>query len=192
MDIVLKCRIINIVRSHWETECYPKAGLILYERIDRKNRPLWVADILCATHGYITPISQVEDIIAFATNPILWGDGSITKRPEAHDFFNVARTAMNQSTNEDILRKPTLLLAENAAKITYNAYGYEAPFDHDAGWCIVENVLDLKKAVNNPEFTVKIWEALCQEKYITLDQPIRCNPYCKVCSMLDSFDIPGV
>ena len=76
-----------------------------------------------------------------------------------------------------------LILAENVAKVTYNAYGYAAPFDHDAGWFIGAIFLSVAEQVKDDEFNTKAWSILSNEKYITLTTPEICNPYCRVCQI---------
>jgi hypothetical protein len=50
-----------------------------------------------------------------------------------------------------------LYLAENVAKVTYNATNPPDPFDEDAGAWVVSCLRDLVNKVNDPEFGTKAW-----------------------------------
>ena len=66
-------------------------------------------------------------------------------------------------------------LASNVGKVVYNAQGYPAPFDYDAGWEIVATLMQIVQGVNDAEFEAKAWSVLCTEKYVKLETPMT-NP----------------
>jgi len=50
-----------------------------------------------------------------------------------------------------------LFVAENAAKVAYNASGERGPFDEDCGDWVVRCLRDLVDAVGSPEFEKQSW-----------------------------------
>jgi hypothetical protein len=102
---------------------------------------------------------------------------------KTHNFFDSVRGLALENQGKDDLFRSVLVLAENVAKVTYNAYGYEAPFDHHAGWLIGAGFLDIVERVNDSEFTARAWSILSSEQYITLTIPEMCNPACSFCNI---------
>jgi hypothetical protein len=86
-----------------------------------------------------------------------------------------------QYANRDSFYETILLLAENATKVTYNAYGYPAPFDHDVGWWVVANLAHVAAKVNEAAFAAKAWSLMSNKEYVKLKAPIMCHPACPVC-----------
>ena len=141
----------------------------------------------------ISDVAQIQDVIAFARTPDEWANNtSMDQGKKAHDFFDSVRLltlAEERKDTKDTLYGNMLLLAENVAKVTYNAYGYGAPFDHDAGWWIVANLKRITDLVNDTEFSTAAWKVLTNEAYIELETPTRCNPHCPTCQWLQTFEI---
>ncbi len=194
MDSSLKEKISHAARELWDQGNFLEAGMVLFERIPLSLRPLWGADLLVFASQRISKVAQIEQVIAFARTPGEWADNndSIDKAKLAHNFFDSVRLLTleeQQKGSEDELYGNVLLLTENVAKVTYNAYGYRAPFDHDAGWWIVANLRRITDLVSNPDFSAASWKVLTNETYIELEMPIRCNPQCPTCLWLQTFEI---
>ena len=186
MDSLLKQKIIRSAKHSWDTGDLIEAGRLLFERIPCASRPFWGADILEFASQRVSKAPDIQNVITFARTPEEWANStSREKRSNAHDFFNAVRQITleeDRKDNADQVYRNVLLLAENVAKVTYNAYGYHAPFDHDAGWWVVsilKNVVDL---VNDTDFSTTAWKVLTNEAYIELETPTRCNPYCTTCN----------
>ena len=189
MDEILRVKIVHAVQEHWNAGRLLQAGMILYERIPRWDRPAWGADVLSLAQSRVFLLPEVETVIAFARNPAYWGEGLGEKQEEAHRVFDTVREHRLQQENAGRLQEALLSLAENVAKVTYNVYGYAAPFDHDAGWHIAGNAKVIAEEVGDPGFASEVWVSLCREQYINLDQPVRCNPFCAGCGLLFAFEI---
>jgi hypothetical protein len=186
-----KRKIIQALYSHWESGDVFQAGVLLYERIPRLLRPQWGAELLEVVSRSIFNAPEIEAVIAFARTPEQWADGLDHKSNAAHNFFDAVRHLTLQIERQE-KRQPfesVLLLAENVAKVTYNAYRYRAPFDHDAGWWITANLKSIIDTMNNLEFTSVALPALFNEQYVELEAPVRCNPYCGICYLLTAFEI---
>jgi hypothetical protein len=117
---------------HWDAL---DAGKILYERLVVNPRPAWalaVLDACCAGLSEIPP--EVQVVREIANTPARWA--------EAHKAFQAVRKlvlSVERRTDAGRPEHGILYLAENVAKVAYNASGSRAPFDHDAGWWIAKN-----------------------------------------------------
>src|SRR5215510_11282881 len=161
IDSSLKQKIIHSTKHLWDEGNLLEAGMVLFERIPLPFRSLWGADILAFASQRISGIAQIQDVIAFARTPSEWADTtSKDKGKKAHNFFNSVRLLTLEEERKDSkenLYINMLLLAENVAKVTYNAYGYGAPFDHDAGWWIIANLKRITDIVNEIGFSETVW-----------------------------------
>jgi hypothetical protein len=189
MDQGHKSKIILAAKEFWKSPEILKAGLILYEHISILDRPAWGADILEYAQNRIEHFSEIEAVIAFARNPGYWGNGVAENQEEAHRVFGRVRKRALEKKDLGRIGELLFYLAENVAKVTYNAYGYADPFDHDAGWWIAANAKGLAEEFDNPDIEREVWSILSKERYLTLDQPVRCNPFCGGCIILLAFDI---
>jgi len=178
---------IDQARAYWQSGHQLHAGCILYERVPRELRPVWAASVLAAACRHIPMVPEIEAVLTFARNPNEWGDGAEGKCAEAHGFFDAVRARTLQCENRNRLYKSILVLAENVAKVTYNVYGYPAPFDHDAGWRIAQNLSCVVAAVNDAEFAAEAWSILSSKEYVRLTAPVVCNLHCK-CNIWDRND----
>jgi len=173
--------IIRKAEDLWNANHPLEVGRLLFERIPREARPAWAAEILEVARGRIPPIPEVEAVIVFARSPETWGNGSDSKSREAHNFFGAVRQYALKHKSKDTLLQNVLSLAENVAKVTYNAYGYGAPFDHNAGWRIAANLKNIIMTSSDAEFAERAWATFAQGQYIQADEPVRCNPFCSTC-----------
>lgn len=189
MDQDHKNKIISAAKEFWNSPEILKAGLILYEYISIQDRPAWGADILEYAQNRFQHYPEIEAVIDFARDPGYWGDGADEKQEAAHQIFGKVRKRALEKKDPGRLSNILFYLAENVAKVTYNAYGYAAPFDHNAGWWITPNAKALAKELDDPGIESEIWSILSQEQYLTLDQPTRCNPFCGWCVLLLPFEI---
>src|SRR6185436_8546856 len=182
MDSSLKQKVIYSAKLLWDERNLMEAGMLLFERIPLPFRPLWGADILTFASQRISFVAQIQDVITFARTPDEWvNSASQDKGKKAHNFFDAVRLLTLEEERKDTKDKlyiNMLLLAENVAKVTYNAYSYGAPFDHSAGWWIIANLKGITEIVNDTDFSASAWKVLTNEEYIELETPTRCNPHC--------------
>ncbi len=114
----------------WEAGRALDAGRLIYERMPTRQRPAWAARVLEAVRGLIPKTSEIERVLEIARDPPRWG--------VAHDAINAVRALTANA--KDPLVEAVLHLAENVAKVTYNASGGPAPYDRDAGWRVAQNL----------------------------------------------------
>lgn len=136
-----------VAKPAWASGLDLDAGRILYEALATAQRPRWAAGVLrtaCSRVASPTPVSHVLEI---ADEPSRWRDG--------HKAFSAVRalTLDSERTRKGRDAIGALLhLAENAAKVVYNASGAPAPFDHDAGWWIAPCLRAVVRAVDDGAF----------------------------------------
>lgn len=139
------------------------AGRLLFERIPDDSAPRWAAEILDFCRHRIGSLPAVDDVAAVARDPSRW--------PRAHAAFAAVRQlllAAERDPAADPARISLLHLAENTAKVAYNASrptppysaAHPAPFDEDAGWWIAENVRRIADHLRDPEFETQAWDRL--------------------------------
>src|SRR5262245_20950773 len=156
----MKQKYIDEAYLHWKSGQPLEAGRILYEHIEVKHRPSWAGEILELCKDLISSVSEIDAVHKIAQDQNRW--------QEAHGAFRAVRTLTLQaekSKNKDAIYAGMLYLAENAAKVTYNASGEDAPFDHDVGWWLVSNLRFIVDQIGNPEFEARAWDTVSCQKY---------------------------
>jgi hypothetical protein len=108
------------LRELWDSSDSPAAGKEIFEHISNDRRPGWAADIVEWWCQGREPLQELQNVIAIARDPQRWQLAAL------------------------------LRVAEIAAKITYNATGLLAPFDHHAGWRVAPYLRDFAAAQADP------------------------------------------
>lgn len=155
----MKSKFIEEAKPFWESGQPLKAGEILYEHIRLEHRPIWAIEVLELCKPFTKKIEEIEEVCRIAKNPKRWR--------EAHDAFSSVRklTLEAESKGGDPIYAGILYLAENAAKVTYNASGEPAPFDHNSGYWIISNLRYIVDQINDKAFENKAWYIVSCEKY---------------------------
>lgn len=141
--------------SHWSSGNPLEAGRLVYEQIPNNQRPFWASRILDLCIPLIPPVPEVDTISEIAADRARW--------KEAHSAFWPLRQLTlkaEASTSTNRLYSGILYLAENVAKVTYNASNEPAPFDEDAGWWVVSTLRYLVDNVDDSTFAIKAWAAV--------------------------------
>lgn len=123
------------------------AGREIFDAIKNDRRPAWAANILewCAGK-FGEEIDEVRAVIQVAQDDRRWH--------EAHRVFDRVRgQTLRHDRPGHANRKLVALLyvAEIGAKVTYNAAGTAAPFDHDSGWWMASNLRHFVAALPDAE-----------------------------------------
>ena len=143
----------------WAAGRFLDCGRALYEPLTPAGRVHWAATVLtfCMRHSASAP--AIDRVAELAGIPSDWR--------LAHDAFGDVRDltlmAERQGGSIDPRLASLLQVAENTAKVIYNASSEPAPFDHDAGWrvvCCFERFLAI---VAMPEVTRRGLELLFGE-----------------------------
>jgi hypothetical protein len=155
----MKLERTNEAYERWNSGDALFAGKIVYEQLPIQERPLWAARLLSRCAKVIPSVAAVEKVIEVALTPSLW--------PGAREAFDAVRalTLKNERGQaSSVLYAPVLSLAENTAKVTYNATGLPAPYDHNAGWKVVQAVRQIVDRVAKPEFETEAWNLILKTK----------------------------
>ena len=156
----MKQKYIDEAYQYWKNGQPLEAGRILYERINVRHRPAWAAEILELCKNLIPSVSEIDAVHLIAQDQNRW--------QEAHEAFTTVRMLTLQaerSKDTNAIYAGMLYLAENAAKVTYNASSGASPFDHDAGWWLVSNLRFIVDRIGNPEFEARAWDTVSCQKY---------------------------
>jgi hypothetical protein len=134
-----------------------EAGKKLYERLDVTDRPRWATRVLDACSvglGRLPP--EVREVREIAVTPDRWGEG--------HRAFQKVRKVLLESerhaASPEAPEHGILYLAESVAKVTYNASGCSAPFDHNAGWWVAKNARWIVDHSSTVGLHDRVWAAL--------------------------------
>jgi hypothetical protein len=149
--------VLNSVEAAWRGGRPLDAGRVLYEHLAIEERPAWALAVLdaCSADQMNIP-REVESVREIARNPSRW--------TEAHDAFQAVRRLVlgneKRSARATYVADGLLYLAENVAKVTYNASGGPAPFDHDAGWWVASCARCVVEHSQEPDLDARVWAAL--------------------------------
>jgi|ERR1017187_7658949 hypothetical protein len=151
----MKLERTNEAYDHWISGEAILAGKIVYEQLPVQERPLWAARLLGRCAKLIPSVAAVEKTVEVALTPNLW--------PNAREAFDAVRALSSKDERKQTpsaLYAQVLLLAENTAKVSYNATGLSAPYDHNAGWKVVQVVRQIVDRVAKPEFETEVWNLI--------------------------------
>lgn len=152
----------------WSSGKALEAGQILFELLPVQRRPEWAASILRLVLEKSRLRSRpINTLLRIADRPAKWR--------KAHCAFYALRTktleleAKSAPSEKQTTFLYHLLLAENVAKVIYNASGsaIPRPFDYDSGYWVVSCLRHLVDLWNDQEFTQKAWlkaSAVWEEK----------------------------
>jgi len=132
------------------------AGRNVFEKIPHDLTPSWAKSILIIFNSYIENIpTEVSELLSLIDDKNRW--------KEAHDQFHKIRQFLLK--HKSYQPEAYLLLAENVAKVTYNASGYAAPFDSDSGWWIPSCALQAASYFEESKLEEKIISAISSSNH---------------------------
>jgi len=146
--------------AFWDNGQPLEAGRIIFENLAAEKRPKWAArllDVVVEWSGsQVAPIEQLRNI---AMDRQKW--------QFAHKAFSIIRDATlelereRNRSNDQAFLLSQLYLAENVAKVIYNATNPPDEFDEDSGCWIARCLRDCVDRTHNDEFAKAAWIALC-------------------------------
>jgi hypothetical protein len=145
------------VETSWRQGDALEAGKLLYERLEPGRRPGWAVAVLDACCSAVSAVpAEVEAVREIALTPARW--------TEAHAAFQAVRMLVllneRRSPKARTIGDEMLYLAENVAKVTYNASGASAPFDHDAGWWVAKIARSIVERSKDSGLEDRVWKTL--------------------------------
>jgi hypothetical protein len=144
----------TISREAWNGDPL-NAGVAIYSCLPKDRRPEWAANILTACCRRVRAVPKpIAHVIDLASAPEKW--------KLAHDAFSEVRRLTLDAERQPIetLDHYLLYVAENTAKVIYNASGSSAPFDRDSGAWLVRCAKEFADCANDPPFTASLWSVI--------------------------------
>lgn len=151
----------DAIRCLWEAGESDRAGRAIYDAIPNQLRPGWAADILELVCSRLPAVpDQVRAVVEIGRNP--------RRFRGAHAAFSGVR-ALTLAEGESGAGGPEyaamLGVAEDAAKVIYNASGVrepirpgeQAPFDEECGYWLARSLCHLARACGSPDFGRSAW-----------------------------------
>jgi hypothetical protein len=175
IDVVLRAHRASLAReSGWQTEHGDhrsralgywrrgqalEAGRVVFEHLAPEDRPRWAANVLrtvLAKTGLQIP--AIQHVLDLAEQPQEWR--------AAHSAFSILRGStlqlahLRRRSREQRCLLYHLFLAENVAKVIYNATDPRDKFKEDSAWWIAVCLKRLVDAIDRPQFADTAWAAL--------------------------------
>lgn len=150
---------LSKARALWRNGQALEAGKLIFDSLPVETRPQWAARVLRLVVDRTEVKSQaIEHVIRIANTPSDWG--------KAHDAFSTLRKAtleleeLKARSPEQALLLSQLLLAELAAKVTYNSTSPSDEFDEDSGWWLAPCLKEILDLVSDEKFSMTAWATL--------------------------------
>lgn len=152
-------QVMNVspsLRDVWATDPL-RAGEVLYDQICSEDRPRWAAEILATCANCLTTVPKaVTHVISIGRSRwrFRWRNG--------HTAFSQVRrlTLQAEARRDEDTTHYLLYVAENAAKVIYNASDPVDAFDKDSGAWLVRCAYDFAARHGNERITDALWCAV--------------------------------
>jgi len=150
---------IDAIRALWQAGETDRAARAVYDALPVWRRAGWAADVLDLASSRLRVVPErVRAVVEIGRTGRLWA---------AHDAFSAVREltlAADRAGGQGVYAA-VLGIAEDAAKVMYNASGVEepvapgvkAPFDDECGYLLAGGLAHLAWAIESPEFTQQSW-----------------------------------
>lgn len=137
------------LREQWHLN--PLAvGRLVVSKLDRDELPGWAADVLFQASSMMPRQKEVDDLLEVTADNRRWR--------EAYDLFLELRQRRLAESRPEVAS--FIDLAENVAKIVYNASGAQAPFDRNVDLRLSDYVKRFTDVMGQDELTTRIFDAL--------------------------------
>lgn len=147
-----------MAKELWESGKPLEAGRIIVELLPTSAATVaWAGHILaeCCQSVDVVP-SEVQAVLTLTKDESMWRRG--------HAVFDLLRSlTLRVEHGEERVPATTqglLYVAENTAKVAYNASSPADPFDADSASWIVANVYWIAQRHTDPDFRQRIWRAV--------------------------------
>lgn len=141
----------------WNEDCAYQSGELIVGSMPAGARPVWAATMLHHVLRYVTYTPEFDEVVDIAQHSGRWF--------EALDVFHRVRTLRQEATRDPVY-DTVAALAENVAKVTYNASNPTVPFDSDAGPRAVADFKRILDAVADPALCSRAWPLVAGQERI--------------------------
>lgn len=140
----------------WATDPL-RAGEILCDKVSSENRPHWAAEILATCANCLSTVPHaVNRVISIGRSRwrFRWRSG--------HRAFSQVRrlTLKAEGRRDEDTACYLLYVAENAAKVIYNASDPVDPFDDDSGAWLVRSAHDFAERCGTERLADELWSVV--------------------------------
>ncbi|QDU45271.1 hypothetical protein Mal52_37630 [Symmachiella dynata] len=147
-------------KQHWEDDRGYDAGRLICEHISPQVQPLWGGRILCFMMQRAKVSDPVLDCVKrLSMTPSEWGNG--------HDVFTKVREVtlqhdkLSKESSADETLSWILAVAEQTAKVSYNATFPQDEFDDDSAAWIIACLRGFASVMNEYCFYEEAWQVAC-------------------------------
>jgi hypothetical protein len=152
--------LLERASGHWNGGQPLEAGRLIFDNLPKMARPEWASRILRLVLGKSRiQIPEIDYVLEIADHTTEWRN--------AHGAFSALRRStlhlerlQTRSHDQDLILYH-LYLAENVAKVIYNAVDPPDEFDEDSGWWVVVCLRSLVDCWSDEKFSEAAWFALC-------------------------------
>lgn len=146
----------------WNARDGIKAGRMLFEAVPAPAGPFWAARVLrCATSVLSEQCDEVDLVLAVATEESRWNEGHLVFDGVRRRALVLDAEARRRGRHPSEQRLAIVLaIAEQVAKVTYNATNPADEFDHDSGWWIAPLMRNLVDECQEAAFKLEAWSVL--------------------------------
>ncbi|MDQ2743749.1 MAG: hypothetical protein M3Z66_15845 [Chloroflexota bacterium] len=125
----------------WDEDRAYQSGELIVSLIPAGSRQVWAATLLHNVLRYVPYTAEFDKVVDISQHSRRW--------PEALSAFHRVRTLRQEETHDRVY-DTVAALAENVAKVTYNASNPTVPFDRNAGPRAVADFKRILDAVADP------------------------------------------
>jgi hypothetical protein len=152
---------VDAIRALWESGETDRAARAIDDAIPERMRPGWAAETLEVICSRLTAVpEEVRAVVSIGRTPGRFRD--------AHAAFSAVRAlilAEDRSGAGGSAYAAVLSMAEDAAKVIYNASGVQepiqpgetAPFDDGCGYLLARGVVHLAQTCGSSDFDRAAW-----------------------------------
>jgi hypothetical protein len=144
--------ILARAAGYWEGGRALDAGELIFESLPAETRPIWAAGILRLVHeSGGRNCFAIQVVLEIADDPTEWASARGA-------FLKLRKETLRLERSWFSSRKQRLLLlqlyvAENVAKVLYNATNPADEFDGDSGWWIAKCLRDFVEMCDDQELS---------------------------------------
>jgi len=151
-----------LAHALWQDGKYFEAGQLLFEGLAPAAQVPWSCSILSTAIAELqVRVPAAERVLAVGRDGRSWG--------RAHDIFSEVRREvlrledLPRLSREERVVLRLLFVAEQVAKVVYNATDPEDPFDEDSGWWIAECFKGYLDLLRGNDSLAVAWSILSRE-----------------------------
>lgn len=146
--------------EHWLAGRPLEAGEMLFEALPLEVRPKWASGILrLAVQRTGVQFAPIELILQISAHPAEWREAKLAFSALRDSTLKLEK--IQAINDEEKVLLSLHYLAENVAKVAYNATNPRHPFDKDSGWWVAVCLKNLLEKLRDDDFSQLAWSALC-------------------------------